>query len=137
MATSMQSEGVRTSSSSAVVPLALGVLVTLSYCWAIWWVMGLFSVLTGVETSDRSRLSMVLIAPLNDSFWFKAIHWQLLAAASLLVNIAWSLHLRKTRATDTCHALPLGCHLAWILSCLFLHVVGFLASMVSVVYILE
>jgi hypothetical protein len=123
---------------SCYLSVLLSVFLTASYCWAAWWLSGFFWVLPGMD-QDRvmSMLSLVLIAPISKNIWLIALHWQLAALFVLLLNMWWTVRLAGSKATSPNYLLPLACQTAWILGCLLLHLVGILASVVTIGHVLE
>lgn len=71
-------------------------------------------------------LSIVLLAPIPGLHWLHAIHWQILALFSLLMSIRASCRAKEFAA------YPLGTHAFLLITLVCLHMVGFLASIVSI-----
>ncbi len=123
---------------SCYLSVILSVFLTASYCWAVWWLSGFFWTLNGIDQNGTmSMLSLALIAPISTNIWLIALHWQLAALFVLVLNLFWTARLLKSSATAALYIAPLSCQTAWILGCLLLHLVGILASVVAIGYVLE
>ena len=110
----------------------VGVVATLAYCLAAWFISGIWSTLVPDQDSV-SRLAVIAIRPLPLSMEYAMLHWQLLAVFSLIAHCFWGAR-RAALIGEGGYALPLLCHYGWLFSALCLHLAGALAGFVSVVY---
>jgi hypothetical protein len=118
-----------------VTCLAIG--ITLTYMLA----SGYLSLLWGTlvpEPQEISHFSAWTIRPISKSPEFALWHWHLLALLSLALNFLW---LRRNYLTNGCSpaqavTLALVCHSCWLMCAFFLHVAGFIASFIMVMYVI-
>ncbi len=117
----------------------LATAATFAYCWAIWWVAGLFSSVVPQSNGsyEASMLSVVLLAPIEGTFWLKVIHWQILAVALLVLALKSSSGSSNSATANTKMHFPMVAHAFYLMSICCLHVVGMLASVVSVDYVIN
>jgi hypothetical protein len=107
----------------------LAIAATLSYCWAIWWLAGLLSVLAPAD--GLPRLSVVLLAPLPGTFWLHSIHWQALALVSLGLALRSTFGREALMSARDSTVAPLLGHAFYLFLICCLHLVGLLASVVG------
>lgn len=122
-----------------MIPLAvfvLAALCTLAYGLTAWYLSAFWSVVA-TDTQSISLLSEYTIKPLIANSDYAMIHWQAAALISLLVTSFWGLGKLKQSGDSSQLCLPFACHLSWIVFSLLAHVVGGMASMVGVAYVLS
>ncbi|MGP0566412.1 hypothetical protein ACTRW9_06105 [Nitrospina sp. 32_T5] len=56
--------------------------------------------------------------------------WPILGIVSLIGNVAWGVHRAGDTANRAPHALPMFCHLAWIVACSLWHIAGAMAPFI-------
>ena len=115
----------------ATIGIILATAATIAYCISAWHLSGLWSTLIN-DPNLVAEFSIYTIKPLPLSFEFAMLHWQLLAMASLIFNVIWGLRLIKEAENSHMIALPLVCHLSWLVLATFLHIAGALASFIAV-----
>lgn len=120
--------------------LAYGLLVALTsvYCGVIWYASGIWSVhYLERATTDLPLISKYCIAPLPLPIWWTMIHWQALATLSLAICICWGAIRNNKIGNGQGHAIPIAIHLAWLLFAILCHILGILAPMLSVDYVVK
>ena len=119
------------------VAYVLSIAITIVYCAAIWYASGIFSVFFGTyEEGEFSLFLLLSIVPLPVSIWFGAIHWQLLAIASLVSSYVWGVSRASRVGGDQAFALPIVIHLAWIVLLVLWHALGAMSPMITVGHVL-
>ncbi len=115
------------------------ILATLAYCWGIWWFSGFFGTLVPHDPGayETTMLSVVLLAPIPDTYWFLAIHWQVLACVSLVYALKVVYTKARNKQSDCAYYIPILGHTLYLLGVSYLHVVGLFASIVQVAHGLE
>ncbi|MEQ8515600.1 MAG: hypothetical protein RIC38_08350 [Chromatocurvus sp.] len=111
----------------------LAASATVAYCLAAGYVSLIWSTLTA-SPEYAPMLTRLTVMPWGKNPEVYLWHWNVLAITSLAINIACSLRLRSQNIEI---ASPVLAHLAWLLFATFMHLSGFAASMVGVIYVLE
>ncbi len=122
------------------VLLAYCVLVALTsvYCGVIWYASGIWAVhYQDAGQADLPFLTQVCIAPLPLPIWWTMIHWQSLAALSLIICVCWGCRRNRIIGYGQGHTLPMAVHIAWLLLAILFHILGILSPMLSVAYVIK
>jgi hypothetical protein len=127
----------RSSWLSILFIAVLATTTTFAYCMASGYLAMIWSILT-TEPSYAPRLTVVTIKPLGDNPETLLWHWHSMAFASLLLNGLWSVRrLRASGGDPGTIGAPIATHVSWLVFAFFLHLTGFAASTVDVVYVLK
>ena len=125
-----------------ILPVLLGyallVALTSIYCGVIWCASAIWSVnYLKTAQADLPLISQVCIAPLPLPLQWTMIHWQALATFSLVVCICWGCVRNNKIGNGQGHAIPISIHIAWLLFAILCHILGILAPMLSVAYVIQ
>ena len=115
---------------SNTVLILLLFLMTVAYSWFIGLAIGMFRVL--ISNGGYTAMPNITVV-----FSMNALPWQVLAFVSLIINIAIALIIMKKEKDG--HALSKRAlyHTLWIMTCFFMHGVGFLIPFVVRAYIIK
>lgn len=114
----------------------LALLLTGAYCVAATYLSLFWSVFV-TDHEQISRFSRWTIVPISSSVDLAMAHWHALAFASLIGHAVWGGRRLRSHRELGALALPLSCHLVWLVTATLLHIGGGLISVVAVSYSLS
>lgn len=120
-------------SLSLVMVAALALLATLAYAVAATYLSLFWSVFVP-DHEFVGAYTQWTIVPISRSVDTAMAHWHLLAVISLLGNTLWAWRRYAAISRPEALALPLSCHMGWLLCATLLHIGGGLMSVVAVSY---
>lgn len=120
------------------VVYGLMALLTIGYCWFIWLGTGLYAATVPTDIFTSMPLISKILA-YNDAlpFPYHVLPWQVLAFASLGINFLWGRRRSQGMNSSQGHAIPVACHVGWILLSFCWNGVGMLLPLVTTVYVIK